>query len=1039
MMSTLFYRQARLTALTVLLIVVAGLGALLSLGRQEDPTLSERFAFITTDFPGASAERVEALVTEPIEDALLELPEVKTIDSRTRAGVSIVTVELRDDLGVSDIDRAWSEVRDQLDTVAPDLPDAATDPDLERRLIAAATLLVALTWEGPGEMQPGILSRLATELEDQFQNLPGTEETDIWGEVDEEVRVVVDLDRLAAIGLTPQDVARLIERADAKTPGGSVRSDSLSLGLEVAGEIDSLDRVRETPLAQTPDGDLIRVADVAQVEKAFETPPASWAVVDGERAVLVAAIIQPGLQADAWTQRALAALEYFMAQAPGGVGVDVVFKQADYVALRLMGLGQNLLVSAGVVFLVLFVLMGWRAAIVVGLALPLTALLVLILIQMIGQPLHQMSVTGLVIALGLLIDNAIVMTDEFQLMRRRGASPLEAIDKAVRHLFAPLLASTVTTMLAFAPIALMPGGAGEFVGMIGVSVMFAVGSSLVLAMTVLPAIAAWFDSEVHDVDGPFWRSGLRIKPLVGPYRAALSLEVRRPWVGLVVGVLAPVLGFALIGQQPVQFFPQTERDMIQVNITLDQSASLEETRQAAQAFRELAMGYDGVEQVAFVVGESPPRTYYNVSAANSAAPNFAGGFIKTRSPQATHDIVIALQRAARSALPQAQVLVLPFEQGPPADAPVELVVRGPDVSVLQALGDEIRAQLSDIDRVTYTSGLLEVGAPVAKVAADEAAADRAGLRLEDIAEALRAQFDGATGGALLEDNEELPVRVIADEERRGRIDAVSGLVIPTAERGDSLGLPLAALGPVRLEPEVAVIPRQDGERINAVYGHLEPFSFADDVLTELIQRLDAAGFALPPGYTLSVGGEAENRGDAVGNLFGTAAPLMVAMLATLVLAFNSFRYAGVIALVGVLSVGLAFLGLWLFDQPLGFNAIVGAMGLVGLAINGSIVVLSALRADKASNDGDRAAMVDTIVDATRHIVATTLTTISGFAPLILSGDAFWLPLATAIAGGVAGSALLALFFAPACFVLIRGRGFKRRRAQAALTAAAPAE
>ena len=287
------------------------------------------------------------------------------------------------------------------------------------------------------------------------------------------------------------------------------------------------------------------------------------------------------------------------------------------------------------------------------------------------------------------------------------------------------------------------------------------------------------------------------------------------------------------------------------------------------------------------------------------------------------------------------------------------------------------------------------------------------------------------GGSVLEGTQELPVRIIADDERRASLSSISGS--PLASPGSAiLASPLAALGDVALSPQVAIIPHEDGHRVNTIYGYLEPFLLPAPALEYFFAELDAAGIELPPGYELQVGGEAEERGSAMADLFGTAVPLLVLMIGSVVLAFNSFRYAGVIFVVAFLSVGLAMFGVWLFGTPLGFNAIVGSMGLMGLSINGAIVVLSALRTAPAAVALEPGAVQATVIDATRHIISTTLTTIGGFVPLLVAGDSFWLPFASAMVGGVAGSAILALVFAPAAFVLLTRLSHKKRKLAARL-------
>ncbi|MGJ3232198.1 MAG: efflux RND transporter permease subunit [Oceanicaulis sp.] len=1013
-MATLFFRFPRLTVLSLFLMIVAGLAALAVVGRQEDPSLAERFGLVVVAFPGADAARVEALITEPIEAELQELVEVNEIDSTSRANIAVIDVSVREDLNLAEVEQAWTKVREAVSTAETRFPDGAGRAEVRRMYMGAATLVVALKWR-EGEAGFGPLSRLSRDLADRIRAVSGTDETDIFGAPEEEVRVTLDPEAAAALGLDAGAVAAVLARSDTKAPAGRLTGGALDLTVEVDGAFDSLDRLRAAPIA-TRDGAFVRLGDVARIERAEVDPAASRALRNGERTILVAGYLEPGLQVSAWDRRAQDAVAAFAAANPG-VEVEIVFAQAEYVVDRLAGLAINLGFSALIVFAVLFLMMGWRAALITGSALPLTVLLVILLINISGEPLHQMSVTGLVVALGLLIDNAIVVVDDYRLLRARGMERLEAVDKAVKTLFGPLLASTLTTIFAFAPIALMPGVAGEFIGMIGTSVIFAVGASFVLAFTVIIALAAWFDDgRAGEANAPWWRDGLRSRPLAWVYRKALDGVIAQPLLGLVVGVMLPVAGFAAATTLPSQFFPQTERDMFQLRLIAPPASSIEATEARVQAATELLREYPEILDSSWVLGQSGPRVYYNMLAGVTGRPNYAQGFVRTTSERDTRRIVGEVQARLRESFPDSQLLALPFEQGPPAAAPIELTIVGPDLSVLDTLADDIRLILAETPGVSYTDAGLALGEPVARLSADEAAASLAGLRLTDLAGRLRGEVDGVVGGSVLEGVEELPVRVIAPPDRRSAPDALGAAPMPV--RPGEAPSSIAAFGAVTLAPETAIITRVDGQRANSVYGFLQPYVLPAPVLADFFARMDAAGLETPEGYRLIVGGEAENQGEAMADLMSTAGPLLIMMVAAVVLAFNSFRYAGIIFVVGFLSVGLAMFGVWLFGTPLGFNAIVGSLGLVGLSINGSIVVLSALKANDKARGGDPDAIRETVIDATRHILATTLTTIGGFAPLLIDGDSFWLPFAAAVAGGVSGSAILALIFAPAAFVLL---------------------
>ncbi len=1023
-MSDLFYRHRRLLVLFLGLVVVGGLGSLQTLRRQEDPALSRRYADVTTFYPGATADRVESLVTEKIESRLQEIHEIETIESISRTGLSSVRIELEEQYDESDVDEIWSRVRDKLADVEPELPEQAMVPEFADRTSTAVTLLVGLTWQGEGEAPVPLLTRLAEELESRLRVLPGTKETEIYGEAEEELRVALDPLVLAEIGIDAGDVAAAIGLADTRRPAGRLEAVDTTIPFEIAGQLTDVDRVRAIPIRSADDGRMLRVGDLATVEKTQIDPPATLALLDGERGVAVSAtMLARSGRVDLWAARARAVIQEYGGDMPPSVGYRILFDQSGYTEARLADLVTNLALGAAIVVAVLFFMMGFRSALVVAAILPLTLLLVLMEMKWLEIPLHQISVTGLIIALGLLIDNAIVVVDEYTLKLRRGMARAEAVGAVVRAMVVPLGASSLTTTLAFMPIALQPGASGEFVGTIGVGVSLAVLSSFALSMTVIVAFAGFFvryDPEAPEDQG----HGYTNPALRERYRRSLVAVLRRPALGVAIGVALPILGFAVAGSLPLQFFPANDRDQFQVLVDLPAHYSIDATRRVVERVRDIVGAQDGVVASHWFAGESPPRVYYNMFG-NYDIASYGGGFVQTESATATERLLPELQAKLRRAVPEALVLALPFEQGPPFDAPIEVRLVGPDLDALRDAGERVRAVLAETEGVTYTRAKLLGGRPKLVVTASEDRARLAGLPLGEIADQLNAALSGVRAGRVLDGTQEIPIRVRVEDRDRAAIDRIQATRLlagrGNGRAGDLAGIPLGVVGGLELRPELAAITRRDGERVNTVQAFLVPYQLIQTSLDDFSARMEAASIELPPGVRLELGGDFEQRAESTQELAAFALPLFVLMAATIVLTFNSFRMATIIFAVAFLSVGLAMLAVWLFGHPMGFVAIVGTMGLVGLAINDAIVVLNHLLSDSRSASAEPEATADVVLDATRHILATTLTTIGGFLPLILFGGRFWPPMATAIAGGVIGASILALYFVPSVFVSLQRR------------------
>lgn len=1017
MRANLFYTNPRVSALLVLFIVVLGGAAFQGLARQEDPKMAERYAGVITFLPGATALRMETLISEPIETALREIPEIKELTSSSKAGQSVVGVELYESVPSSETDNVWSEVRDILGDTVPMLPPGTIEPELEIRQPIASTIIVALSWQHPSESQLGILSRIAETLRVNLANTQGTEIAETWGEAEEEIRVGLDPYKLVASGMSAGRVATAIAQADTKIPAGRLRSGSSDMLVEVQADLKSTERIARIPLAVSANNQTLRVSDIASVSKTTLDPPRSLAFHGSERVIFVNAKMRPGLQIESWTKSALTTVNKLDASLPDGIGLDVVYLQNTYTGDRMVSLGTNLVFALILVLLLLIWMMGLRSALTVGVALPLSGSMVLVGMMYLQIPLHQMSVTGLIISLGLLIDNAIVVVEDYKLKRKRGAQISTAIEQSIQHLWVPLGASTATTVFAFMPIALAPGGVGDFTGTLGVTVALSVASSFLLAMTVIPAFAGYLENRWPSRGGGrWWQQGFSNPSLAAAYRRTLQVAINRPIIGIGAALIMPFIGFALAPTLTNQFFPAVDRNQFQVQIALPSQASIWETRDSVVRANEVLRSYPNVTDTFWTIGEGAPRVYYNVVSLNERVPSFASGWVNTTSAVDTEKVLKTLQDDLSRALPEAEVLAIPFEQGPPTNAPIELRIIGPDLNVLGREAQTLRALVSALPKVTFVRATLSTAEPKLAFAPRENAAAAGGLSTGELAQNINALLSGQAAGTVLEGNRQIPVRVqLADRYRNDMADLTT---LPMLANNRD-GIPLQELGEWQLQPTASAIDRRQGERLSTVQAFLQPFTLPDTVMQDIRATLAEKGYQPPPGYRLSVGGVAEESAESMGNIVSVFVFFALAMTAVVILSLNSFRQAGLIGLVAILSFGLALLGLRIFGYPFGYMALIGALGMMGLAINGAIIVLSALKASPEASSGETEAVVNVVMDASRHIISTTLTTIGGFIPLIVNGGKFWPPLATAIAGGVAGSAIIALYLIPASYAAIQ--------------------
>lgn len=1035
--SSLFFQTPRLTALAMLVIVAAGLSAFLSIGRQEDPPITNLFATIKTVYPGADPARVEALVSEPIERALREIAEISEIRSTSSTGISIISVELSETLNDAQLEPAWAEIRDKLGEVAPALPTDVLAPafsNSEAGAYAAISVLTARDYP----VSAAVFKRYATVLADRLRGIPGTRLVRVTGAVDEEISVQVDPAALASLGLTTQMLAQRIEAADAKVRAGRLRADNSDYLIEVQGEFESIERLGRIPIAVSANDAVTRLQDIALITKGFAQPRTEGAFFNGERAVVVAARAADGLQIDRWAALVREEMAQFEAGLPDNIAHRQIFDQSEYTAQRLTEVGTNMLIGVVLVILVLLLTMGLRSAAIVALVLPLVSLASMATLNFMGLSVQQMSVTGLIVALGLLVDAAIVMTDEIGRALQAGANRLEAVRASVTRLTGPLVASTLTTALAFMPMVLLPGGAGDFVGSIAISVIVMLIWSLLIALTITPALAGW--TLPQTIAGKSWLSvGIRWAWVGRVFAASLRWSLRHRLNAILFSLVLPVMGFLAFPTLTAQFFPGVDRNQFYVDVEMPTGASLVSTEALIASINADLMAREAVDGIAWVTGKSAPPFYYNMQADRDRAQTYAQALVTTASPQATATLVPRLQREMRQNYPQARVLIRDLVQGPPVNAPVELRLVASDLAALRQSGDQLRQIMATVPEIDVTRASLDGGAPKLSFRVDEDKARLVGMSLTGVASQLEAAIEGTTAGALIESTELLPVRVRVDNTLRADYSFIRDFdLMPQAAMASAngtgqtgyAGIPLSALAQPVLMPAQSEIKRRNGERINTIQGFVQYGVLPEEALQSVNAAISAQGFELPAGMRLEFGGDSDARSSTVNSLLAPLGLIVTLSIATIVLVFNSFRLTVVTLVVGVLSAGLSMLSLALFQYPFGINAIIGVIGSIGVSINAAIIILTALQADAKASRGDVEAMVRVVMNCSRHIVSTTITTFGGFLPLILAGGGFWPPFAMSVAGGVLLSAFVSFYFTPPVFALLVRRRASRTETDA---------
>jgi multidrug efflux pump subunit AcrB len=481
------------------------------------------------------------------------------------------------------------------------------------------------------------------------------------------------------------------------------------------------------------------------------------------------------------------------------------------------------------------------------------------------------------------------------------------------------------------------------------------------------------------------------------------------------------MGYLSLDTLTQQFFPGTDRDQMYLDVKLPEGAAIEDSLELVTRLDNKLRSDPLIRRVDWSIGESPPEFYYNLRANVKGVPAWSRALVLTTDENQTNSLIRRLQGEVDREFPEAQVIVRGIDQGPPVEAPLEVRLFGPSTEMLKSLGEQFRQRVAALPDVTHTK--LSISPPPAKLIfdLDEAALKRTGLSKNDVANGIQSALEGSTGGELLENAERLPVRAILKRDEWDTPDDLTNLRLPVHSNSPATlvpSIPLSALGDVSLVPDDSPISRKNGERLNSVHGYLRRGVLPAEALKILAEDLIRDPIPLPSGYRYEFGGDNEQRDELIDDLLAPLWTIIAAMLATILLTFNSWRLTGIAFFVTGCSFGLSLLALAIFQYPLGIQALIGVIGSVGVSINAAIIILSGLRLNEGAHEGDPDAIVEVIMDASRHIVSTTVTTFGGFLPLILEGSEFWPPFAMAIAGGVLLSTVVSFYLVPPLYTLL---------------------
>ncbi|MBV1774577.1 efflux RND transporter permease subunit [Burkholderiaceae bacterium DAT-1] len=999
--------RPRFTFLAVLALILAGLWMALDFPSTEEPPVTVRTATVLSFLPGANVERVEQLVARPTEEAILGLPEVKRVKTSVRPGFAFTYVELDPGVTPGRLPDVWQRLRARMNDLRPSLPDGTQGPLVDDEFGRVAVLTVGLT--GPG-YTAGELREQARRLRDELLNLSGVERVSLHGIRDEQVQIVLNMPALAAKGLSPAVVAQAVSRRNVIAAAGFVELDGTEIALKVSGDVDRYEALKRTPIA-LPSGGTVLLGQIARIERVTQDPPLTAAFVNGQPAAVIAVSMDPGLNVTSFAGQLRERLQTLEARLPAGMTLVPITDQAQIVTKQLKQVGQVFLETTIIVMGVVVLFLGLRTGLIVGAIVPTTVLGTLAIMKLLDIDLHIISIGAIIIALGLFVDNAIVVAEDMERRLALGESREQAAAEAGRTMFVPLLVSSLAIILTFMPLVLSHTETGEYLRSMGIVMAIALLLSLLLAVTFTPLLCQRFAHHHAELS----RVARAVESLTGWYRGKVRWVLRHK--GMYIGVMLVLLITAggVFSTVPSELMPASERRQLQMSIELAPDAStshtLAMTGRISQALAD-RKAFPDVASHAIYMGDGGPRFILALNPPTPAAHRAYA--VISLAPGVTHAAAIQhLRTALALRFPDIRFEPKRFSMGSSDSGTAVFRLSSSDGNRHHDMADALQKALQAIPGMELVSNDAEREILEVDVQVDQARAHAAGVSSADIARSLDLMLAGAPVTQYREGNTVLPVILRGDRALRSNIAQLAALPVSRADGGGS-----ALLGQVatlKLLPQHSVIQRYNQTRavtLLAKHPGMTAQAIADAV-KPVLDQAHAAG-----DVSIALGGEIEENASANDAILKLLPACVIAMFLLFVWQFESMRKSLIVlASIPFVSIGAA-LALKATGTTLTFVGTLGLLALAGIIVNNAVLLLDAIE------DGRRAGLspVDAIEDAgakrLRPIVMTKLVCILGLVPLWLFGGVVWTSLAVVMIGGLALGTLITLGLIPALYATV---------------------
>ena len=1002
-LSALAVRERAVTLFFIVLLAAAGVYAFAKLGRAEDPSFTIKTLTVTAVWPGATAREMQDLVAEPLEKRLQELTWYDRVETTTRPGYAFLTVTLKDSTPPTAVEEEFYQARKKLGDEARNLPQGVLGPFVNDEYSDVSFGLYALKAKG---MPMRDLVRQAEVIRQDLLHVPGVKKINILGQRPEQIFVEFSFAKLATLGISAQDIAAALQRQNTVTPAGSIDTRGPQVFIRFDGAYGSIQAIADTPIVAA--GRTLKLSDFAEIRRGYEDPATYLIRHNGEPAIMLGVVMQQG-----WNGlelgRALEERSGAIARTlPLGMTLAKVSDQAVNIQEAVGEFMLKFAMALGVVLFVSLISLGWRVGIVVALAVPLTLAVVFLIMLETGRFFDRITLGALILALGLLVDDAIIAIEVMVVKMEEGMDRIKAAAYAWSHTAAPMLSGTLVTIIGLMPVGFARSTAGEYAGNIFWVVGFALIVSWIVAVVFTPYLGVKMLPAIKPIDGG--HHAIYDTPNYRRLRGMIEFAVRHKFVTCAVVGIA--MGVSIVGMGAVkqQFFPTSDRPEVLVEVRLPEGTSIETTTATVEKLEGWLQKQPEAKTVTSYVGQGAPRFFFAM-APELPDPSFAKIVVLTPDAEAREALKQRLRTAVSDGLaPEAYVRVTQLVFGPYTPFPVEFRIMGPDPKQLYQISEKALDVMKGIPDVRQANRDWGNRTPVLRFVPDQDRLSLIGLSPAEAAQQMQLLLSGIPITQVRENIRNVPV--IARSAGENRLDP-SRLADFSLMSRDGRQVPLDQIGHSEIRFEEPILKRRDRTPVITVRSDINEATQPPEVSQQVMKALQPLIASLPAGYRIEMGGNIEESLKANVALVQIFPAMIAAMLIVIVLQVRSLSTMTMVMLTGPLGLAGVVPVLLFFHQPFGFNAILGLIGLAGILMRNTLILTEQIKENQAAGLDDYHAVIEATVQRTRPVMLTALAAVLAFIPLTHS--VFWGSMAYTLIGGTAVGTVMILLFLPALY------------------------